>query len=102
MSDALYVRQGRSITRNISAAQVVASVPTDFAIGQCRLARISVVVAGATVGAAYDAATVAGATAPNQIAAIPNVVGSYLIDMPCTAGILIVPGTGQVVAVSYD
>lgn len=102
MSDGVYIRQGKSATLNITAAQVVASVPKDFAIGQCRLVRVNVLVAGSAAGAAYDSVSLTGNTAANQIGAWPNTVGSYLIDMPCLNGIVIAPGAGQTVAVSYD
>lgn len=102
MSDGIYTRQGRNSALNIAGAKVVATVPAGFALGQCRLVRVQVLVAGTTPGAAYDAATVAGAVAAVQVAAWPNTVGTYLIDMPCLAGIVVVPGTGQTVAVSYD
>lgn len=102
MSDGVYIRQGKGSALNLSAAAVVATVPKDFALGQCRISRVQVLVAGTAAGAAYDANTVAGAVIANQVGAWPNVVGSYLIDMPCLTGILIVPGAGQTVAVSYD
>ncbi|PLT18735.1 hypothetical protein [Ralstonia mannitolilytica] len=102
MSDGVYIRQGKSSALNITAAQVVATVPKDFALGQCRLARVQVLVAGTTGGAAYDSASLTGNTVANQIGAWPNTVGSYPIDMPCVNGIVIVPGAGQTVAVSYD
>ncbi|MFC4526410.1 hypothetical protein ISN76_12940 [Dyella halodurans] len=102
MSDGIYIRQGKSRSLNIATATVVATVPGDFSLGQCRLVRVQVLVAGTAGGAAYDTAAQAGGTAANQIGAWPNTVGSYLIDMPCLAGICIVPGAGQTVAVSYD
>jgi len=102
MSDGVYTRQGKSSTLNITAAAVVATVPKDFALGQCRLVRVQVLVAGSAGGAAYDSASPTGNTVANQVGAWPNVVGSYLIDMPCLNGICIVPGAGQTVAVSYD
>jgi hypothetical protein len=102
MSDGVYTRQGKSSALNITAAQVVATVPKDFAIGQCRLVRVQVLVAGTAAGAAYDGTSTTGNTAANQIAAWPNTVGTYLIDMPCLSGIVIIPGAGQTVAVSYD
>lgn len=37
----------------------------------------------------------------NQIFVIPNIVGVNLIDWPCLAGIVVTPGTGQTIAVSY-
>ncbi len=210
MSDGVYIRQGKSQALNVNAAQVVATVQKDFSLGQCRLARVNVIVAGTAGGFAYDAASLTPATltapvqAPattsttggtlaaatyyykvtalnglgetigsneqsvtttgttssntiswaavpgatsyriyrgttaggestyytaaasatsfldtgaagtggsvpstntanvNHVAAWPNTVGSYLVDMPCLNGILIVPGAGQTVAVSYD
>lgn len=102
MSDGFYIRQGKSSALNITAAQLVSAVPKDFALGQCRLVRVQVLVAGTAGGAAYDSASLTGNTAANQIGAWPNTVGSYLIDMPALQGIVIVHGTGQTVAVSYD
>ena len=102
MSDGQYFRQGHASSLNIAAATVVALVPKDFSIGQGRLARVQVLVAGTTPGAAYDSTTVAGGTIANQIGAWPSTVGQYLIDMPFVAGLVITPGTGQTVAVSYD
>ncbi|QBP09369.1 hypothetical protein [Cupriavidus metallidurans] len=102
MSDGVYIRQGKSSALNIAAAAVVATVPKDFALAQCRLVRVQVLVAGTAGGAAYDSASVTGNTVANQVGAWPNAVGSYLIDMPCLAGICIIPGAGQTVAVSYD
>ena len=102
MSDASYIRQGKGCALNITAAQVVVTVPPDASLGQCRLVRVQVLVAGSAGGAAYDSASATGNTAANQVGAWPNTVGSYLIDMPCLKGIVIAPGTGQTVAVSYD
>ena len=61
-----------------------------------------VILAGATAGSINDAASVAAAAIANEIFAIPNVVGSYLVDAPCSNGIVVIPGTGQVVALTYD
>ena len=81
---------------NISAATVVKATA-----GQ--LVTISVITAGSTVGTANDSATTAGAAIGNQIAAIPNTAGSIqLVNWKCANGITIVPGTGQVIAVSYN
>ena len=102
MSDGQYFRQGHASALNIAASTQVSTVPPDFSRGQARLVRINVVVAGSAAGNAYDAASEAGAVAANLFASIPYVVGSYLIDFPIMAGILIVPGTGQTVSVSYD
>lgn len=91
----LAVAEGEVSALNIAAATVVKATPG-------RLMRISVVVAGSAAGAAYDAAATSGNTAANEIAAIPNAVGVIYLCWPCAAGILIVPGTGMTVAVSFD
>ncbi|WP_316854245.1 hypothetical protein [Ralstonia holmesii] len=50
----------------------------------------------------YDGTGVTGNTVANQVFVIPNTVGSYLVDHPCVNGVVVVPGTGQTVAVTYD
>lgn len=100
MSDAIHMRQGRCSALNISVATQVSTVPKDQTLASARLVKVSVITAGSTVGGAYD--NVGAATAATQVAAIPNTVGVYQIDWPISAGIYIVPGTGQVVSVCYD
>ncbi|CAM2168026.1 conserved hypothetical protein [Burkholderia latens] len=88
-------RPGGSLSAlDVSASTVVKTSPGT-------LYRVSVTTAGSAAGAAYDAAATNGNVATNLIAAIPNTVGVYLLEWPCANGILIVPGTGQVVSVSY-
>jgi hypothetical protein len=79
----------------VAAAAVVKS-------GPARVQRVQVIVAGSAAGAVYDSNTTSGNTAANQVAVIPNAVGTYLIDMPVGAGICVAPGAGQTLAVSYD
>lgn len=85
--------QGNQIVNGISAAKVVST-------GQGRLARIAVVTAGTTVGTAYDAAATGVTTSP--ILTIPNTVGVIDVNLPTNNGIVIAPGSGQVVTVSYS
>ncbi len=63
---------------------------------------VNVITAGTTVGTVNDVATTGGAAITNQVAPIPNTVGTYAVNMPCATGIVVVPGSGQVVAVSFD
>jgi len=80
---------------DITAATVVKATPgTVF--------RVSVTVAGSAAGSVYDAATTAGDTAANLVASIPASVGVTDLTWPCATGILVVPGTGQTVSVSYS
>jgi len=66
------------------------------------VATVSVLVAGSATGAVYDVATVGGAAAANEIAVIPNTVGTYAINFKTTKGIVVVPGTGQTLAISWS
>ena len=102
MSDALYFRQGKGAALNITAPTQVSVVSPNQSIGQARIVRVIVTAAGSTVGSVNDSATIAGASAANQIAAIPNVVGPILIDFPILAGLVVTPGTGQVLSVTYE
>ena len=85
--------QGVLVLNNVSAATVVAT-------GQGRLVRISVITAGTTAGTAYDATRAAATTDP--ILTIPNTVGVIEVNCPTNNGIVILPGTGQVVTVIYS
>jgi hypothetical protein len=79
---------------NISAATAVKS-------SKGRIVRVNVTTAGTAAGNIYDRATTTGVAPANLVAAIPNTVGSYEIDFPCANGIVVAPGTGQVVSVSF-
>jgi hypothetical protein len=69
--------------------------------GGGRLMVISVLVAGTVPGAAHDTDDTTKVGAQNKIAVIPNTVGVYQIGFPLKNGLVIVPGTGQTVAVSW-
>jgi len=85
--------QGLKFYSDITAATLIQS-------GQGRVARVSVVVAGSSVGAIYDASSATATT--NQFWVIPNTVGVTEINLPVNNGIVVTPGTGQTVAISYS
>ena len=66
------------------------------------LVSVSVIVAGSATGTVNDVATTGGAAAANQFGTIPNTVGTYTWNWPCGTGIVVVPGAGQTLAVSYS
>jgi hypothetical protein len=66
------------------------------------VAKVSVIVAGTTTGMIYDASSTAVAGTGNRLAVIPNTVGIYTINMPVNNGIVVTPGSGMIVAVSYS
>ena len=65
-----------------------------------RLSTVSVITGGSTVGYAYDSNSVSGTSLPLYV--IPTTVGSAFVNLPFTNGLLVVPGTGQSVTVSYS
>lgn len=82
-----------------AAYGIAGGAPLQAFVGTGRLRTFSVIVAGAA-GAIYDAVGVAA----NQLAVIPAAVGvtNFVGGWPCTAGLYIVPGAGQTLAVSWD
>lgn len=69
--------------------------------GQGMLAVVSVLTAGSTNGSVHDADSIGNASAANQLMTIPPLEGVIAIRCPIYNGIVVVPGTGQVVTVIY-
>lgn len=81
---------------NVSASTVVKATPGTAW-------RVVVNTAGSTAGALYDTTLVASVGAANLICAIPNTANAIIdVEWPCAAGIVYVPGTGQVASISYS
>lgn len=85
--------QGSKVMTGISTLTLVQG-------GQGRVARVSVVAAGTTAGAIYDGGTIYATS--NLFWTIPNVVGVTEINMPVNNGIVVSPGSGQTVVISYS
>lgn len=70
-----------------------------------RVGKVVINAANSTAVKVYDCATTGAAAASNLIYAGPatGVVGTVVpLDFPCATGIVVDPGTGGVVAVSFD
>jgi hypothetical protein len=94
VADANLIPQGAKSVKNITVATVIKATPGT-------LLGFAVIVAGAA-GTINDVATTGGAAAGNQIGVTLAVVGNYpLYGVPCTTGIVVVPGAGQTIAVWY-
>lgn len=78
------------------------TVPTVIKAAAGRLVSVSVVVAGTADGTVNDCATTGAAAAANQFGALPAFVGVNTFNWPCGTGIVVVPGTGQTLAVSWS
>lgn len=89
-----YLSTEGSIGRyGISAATVVKTTGG-------RVCRVSVTTAGSAAGTIYDANATGATTMP--VFTIPNTVGVYDVRLPTNSGIVVAPGTGQVVGLGYS
>jgi hypothetical protein len=70
--------------------------------GYHRVASVCVITAGSTAGTVNDSATTGGAATSNEVYPIPNTLGCVKLDWPVSSGIVVIPGTGQAVSVSYN
>lgn len=68
--------------------------------GQGRIASVSVIVAGSTACVIYDSNNAASTT--SAIAAVTNAIGVTVINMPYNNGLVVVPGTGMTVVITYS
>lgn len=84
--------QGAQNTANITVATLVKS-------GRGRIANVAVIVAGA-VGRIYDANSASATT--NPIFVIPAALGVYVVNFPLNFGLVVAPGAGQTVSVSWS
>lgn len=88
-------RGGNNSIKNITAATVIKGTPgTIFTV--------SVNVAGTAAGKVSDAATVATVAAANLVSTIPSTVGDIKLEWPCAVGIVVTPGAGQTLSVSFS
>lgn len=90
------VHGGTATTLNITAATIIKSSPG-------RVWTVSVLVAGSAAGGVYDNTLTTGNTVANQVGVIPNTAGPVNFNaMPTANGIVVVPGTGQTLAISWS
>lgn len=87
-----------NVNGQVSAAGLTATTVVKPVAG--RIANVSVIVAGSATGRVYDGAIATATTKPLYV--IPNTVGVFVVNMPASFGIVVVPGTGQTVTVSYS
>ncbi|MES2048856.1 MAG: hypothetical protein V4447_10675 [Pseudomonadota bacterium] len=87
-------------TPNVTTLGIAASVALKTT--PARVGRASVIVAGSAAGSVNDCATTAAAGTANALAVLPNTVGNYAIDAYTATGLVVVPGTGMTVAVTWE
>ena len=79
-----------------------ASSPTLVNTGSGRLVNIYVITAGSAAGTIHDASSVAAATTSNTLIDTPTTVGLIQANIPYSSGLVIQPGTGQVINITYS
>jgi hypothetical protein len=77
------------------------TVPTVVSAWPGWLLTVSVVRAGSWPGAIYDHDTIEGIGTATRIATIPAAIDIHHIRWLCEFGIVVVPGVGQTLAVTY-
>jgi hypothetical protein len=95
---------GNLIMSGISATHSALGIkiPTVVKSSPGNVVTAVVVITGSTTGSIYDTASTSGAVTANEIAVLPNTVGPVSLEFPCLQGITLVPGTGQVISLSYQ
>jgi hypothetical protein len=86
---------GQSIASNVSSAALVKT-------GAGRLCSVSVVTPGSTEGKIYDTNSISSTSGVIYSVLHTVAIGTIqVVNLPFSNGLVIVPGTGQVLAVSY-
>lgn len=76
------------------------TAPTVISVAAGRVVKVSVIVAGTSGGTIYDSTSVTSLAKP--VAKIPVAEGITKVNIPVTVGIVVIPGAGQTVTVSYS
>ena len=87
---------GTSNSPNITGATLVKG-------GAGRLVGVSIVVQGSADGAIYDIGAASGAAASNKLYTVSHsaAVGYYPLGVTTSLGLVVVPGSGQTLMVTY-
>jgi len=95
-----------------TVTSVTVAASTLIVVGSGRLVNFSITVVGTTNGFIHNSLTVAGATAANALCAVPMPsatadhpypgIGVFPVNAVFDKGLVIVPGTGQKLNVTYS
>ena len=81
---------------------VTVTAATVIYVGNGYLVNFSVVVAGSTVGTISNTGATSTVTAANALCSIPATVGIFKVGQVFSAGLVVTPGTGQSVNITYS
>ena len=87
---------------NVNGQQNLSGITNDTVVKSTpgRVVVVSVIVGADTTGMIYDATTIVDISRPLFV--IPSVVGVTLVNIPTLYGIVVAPGAGQIITVSYS
>ena len=96
------INDAASIYLAVNGAQNSSGISATTLVSQKtgRLCQLSVSVAGSALGTIYDSNNINSLV--NPICVIPTAVGVYEINIPVGIGIVVVPGTGQTLTVTWS
>lgn len=90
-----YINQnGTNSAKEITTTTLVQS-------GTGQVVRVAVIATSSTTGAVYDSNSTTALTG-KKVYTIPATVGIYEVFMPCMNGIVVDPGAGQTISISYS
>jgi hypothetical protein len=94
----------RTFYEQVQGTQTYLGLSNDSLLSKSsgRLATILVTTAGSAAGTIHDASTVGSAGAANIIGVIPMSAGLVYVGFPFTNGLVVKPGTGQVLSLCYS
>jgi hypothetical protein len=82
---------------------VTVSVPTVIVTGSGRFVSVTIVDAGSTTGYVYNALLTTNVATSNALISLPpSAIGVYPVGAKFNTGLVVVPGTGQTVNVTYS
>ncbi len=87
---------------NNTALNITAEAATVVDAAARRICKVIVNTAASAAGGIYDSGTTGNVNAAHLVFAIPQTAGIYDVDMPLSAGLAIIVGTGGVVSLSYQ
>ena len=93
----------QATTRSLGTqTSVTVTAATLIYVGKGYLVNFSVVVAGTTAGTISNTGAVSTVAAANALCAIPATVGVVKLGQVFSTGLVVTPGTGQSVNVTYS
>ena len=95
VANALLRGQGKLTSETVSASTLVVS-------GKGYLVNFSVIDAGSSVGKIHNAGSIETAASQNSMVAVPNTAETVAVSKYFDYGIVIIPGSGQTLNVTYS